>query len=628
MESDGPVSAVQVRLAKGEITTTQYKEIMSHLMKNVSSFQQTSSLKIIQMRYAKSEITAAQYQENFTNLMRNLYSQPWSPPLHILHIRYAEGEIDSSQYEEMFANLTQEQFAYDQSTPLWILNNRYATGDLSTPEYEEILSLFNEYTLAMQQSAMKVPDELQTQFQKTGTNDAVSPKKAADPIPAPERSTLNLKSPPVKQASVSDTLAIVRDGSDSEDYDDFDDRPIRSSSSSIISEPLPVQKNAEEIQIQSENDAATLSPVSESVVSLSSTSSSGESDTLSKPAISSDLLSIPDLKSGSAIHTEMHSFPSTLSHVTSSRGSEGLPSDFLSLGVKAGADSGSLTETALAVSAGEQIQPETPLVTTLSSSLDSAAETISSSLPSGQEPELVSDEIEEHSAESEIHKEKGGTDTADIRQKIKTLIVKGSYQEAVDLAETMIGEGDTDYLPHFYKGMARYYLNIHDIALTDLDHARELCKNKDEIRKIDTIRNHILCKQKKEAEGVECPVSEEIRETPSESESVNNEENKEDLSAKLDVLGKKAQDLIDKKDYKSANKILSEFIEQCSGKDHEWMKSESVDEIYAALGYVRYQMKDYSHAKQCFQDALAINPENEVSNNYMKDILIRAVRKK
>lgn len=627
MESDGPVSAVQVRLAKGEITTTQYKEIMSHLMKNVSSFQQTSSLKIIQMRYAKSEITAAEYQESFTNLMRNLYSQPWSPPLHILHIRYAEGEIDSSQYEEMFANLTQEQFAYDQSTPLWILNNRYATGELSTPEYEEILSLFTEYTLSMQQSAMKVPDELQTQFQKNTNSDAVPPRKTSEPIPSPERSTLNLKTPPVKQAMGSDTLVLPREGSDSEDYDDFDDRPIRSSSTSIKSEPLPVQKSAEDIQIQYENSSEVLSHASESG-DLESSSVSGESETLSKPAISSDLLSIPEMKAGSAIHAEMQSFPSTLSHVTSSRGSEALPSDFLSLGMKTGADSGSHAEATLAVSSGEQIQSESPMATTISSAIDTISDASSSSLSLVQEPELVSGENEEDGSKPEIPKEKSGTDTADIRQRIKTLIVKGNYQEAVELAESMIGEGDTDYLPHFYKGMARYYLNIHDIALSDLDHARELCKNKDEIRKIDTIRNHILCKQKKDAEGIECPVAEESRISPSEPESVTHEENTEDLSAKLDALGKKAQDLIDKKDYKSANKILSEFIEQCSGKDNEWLKSESVDEIYAALGYVKYQLKDYSHAKQCFQDALAINPENEVSNNYMKDILIRAVRKK
>nr|WP_319537507.1 hypothetical protein [uncultured Methanospirillum sp.] len=38
MEHDGPVVAVQIRLAKGEITTAQYREIISRIMRNVSSF--------------------------------------------------------------------------------------------------------------------------------------------------------------------------------------------------------------------------------------------------------------------------------------------------------------------------------------------------------------------------------------------------------------------------------------------------------------------------------------------------------------------------------------------------------------------------------------------------------------
>ncbi|PKL59449.1 MAG: hypothetical protein CVV33_07760, partial [Methanomicrobiales archaeon HGW-Methanomicrobiales-4] len=84
----------------------------------------------------------------------------------------------------------------------------------------------------------------------------------------------------------------------------------------------------------------------------------------------------------------------------------------------------------------------------------------------------------------------------------------------------------------------------------------------------------------------------------------------------------------DKKEFKNANIVLLDFIGQCKDLPLERLQAESVDEIYAAMGYVRYQLKDYIHAKEFFQDALAVNAENEVANQFMKDILIRAARKK
>lgn len=620
MESDGPVSAVQVRLAKGEISTTEYKEIITHLMKNVSSFQQTSSLKILQVRYAKSEITSDQYQENFTHLMKKLYSQPWSPPLHILHVRYAEGEIDTTQYNEMFTNLTQEQFTYEQSTPLWILNNRYAKGELITQEYEEILSLFTDYTQSLQQSTMKLPEGLQNPAPPETRKEA-SPEKTAPTQPAPERSSLNLKTASLKTAVVSETIALRHGDSDLDTYDEFADHPVSFSPSKVKTEPLPEAKSSP-APAPAEVSTPLTGELSESVEEVAAAA---------KQPLSSEMVSIPGLKIEGSPSSEPLKFSSTLS-TASSAGSEALPSEFLSLGIRSSpAQAAPVIEPA--GRAGSEVAAESTVADGVPSALaaENGETVLAPEVPAEGSAELA-DVIP--GAESVLPESEGKVtpDAAEIRQKIKTLIVKGNYQEAVDLAETMIGEEDNDYLPHFYKGMARYYLNIHTEALADLDHARELCKNKDEIRKIDTIRNHILLKQRKDAESAE-EGSAEAEEAPlaeaSGADAGRGDSSPgDDLSQRLDTLGKKAQDLIDKKEYKSAKNVLGEFLNLCSGLSKDRLQAESVDEIYAAMGYVRYQLKDYSNAKECFQEALGINAENEVANNYMKDILIRAARKK
>ena len=651
MESDGPVSAVQIRLAKGEISLSEYKEIITHLMKNVSSFQQTSSLKILQIRYAKSELTSEQYQENLTNLMKNLYSQPWSPPLHILHIRYAEGEINTAQYEEMFANLTQQQFAYDQSTPLWLLNNRYARGELTTPEYEEILSLFNEYTLSLQQSTMKLPEEIKNQFQSKDKKTVPPALKSPPLVPPQERSSLNLKTAAIKSQIVSDSISIHHGENDSDSFDDYADRVKTFPSPAIKTEPLPDHTATDILEIQSdevshesvasvkeseqlyEQKAVVQKDIPISDITSAIPSPSGTPEEIRTPenslSRSSDLVNIPELKTAVSPAADTPSFPSSFTSSAAS-GSEALPSGFLSLTGKPSSSIGmSRDEAGLFSDNINRVDYSVSKVLS-SGGNENGYETLSSRTSHPEEPVQLADTGSEKESESSQSVKKEGVSSSDIRQKIKTLIVKGNYQEAVDLAETMISTEDKDYIPHFYKGMARYYLNIHDQALNDLNHARELCKNKDEIKKIDTIRNHILCKQQKDSEICEIkePENDNLIVDESATVPVPDSNSPDELSAKLDVLGKKAQDLIDKQEYKSAITVLSEFIGLCSGMSQERLKVESVDEIYAAMGFVRYQLKDYSHAKECFQNALAVNATNEIANNYMKDILIRAARKK
>ncbi len=640
MENDGPVSAVQIRLAKGEITTTQYKEILSNLMKNISSFQQTSSLKTLQIRYAKSEVSAEQYHESLTNLMKNLYSHPWSPPLHILHDRYAQGEITSEQYEEMFNNLTQEEFSYDKSTPLWLINNRYARGELTTPEYEEILSLFTEYTLHLQQSVMSSSEGGMPIYPDSEKKKKIESVPTRENLTSRNIPTSNLNQAIIQQGEVSDNGSIQHDVGSSMVSAVLPDQPVANPEEvkadelpaieeTLVpdgSETLPeggtegisdsevlAQVNTEDSNPAREEEIRSDSvPVHDALPVISD-----DSRTMIKPGTLPRSIDIPDLKPGLAAIPVSHQFPS--SSLSIHHGIEALPTDFLYPGGKHGL--GMIAEEA-GIPSNSEIGVSYS-ITPVSSSGGRANtyETVTSSISHSVPESGLSDMLSAVGTSSE--EKTNGKSGSNIRQQIKTLIVKGDYNEAIKLAETMITKDDQDYLPFFYKGMARYYLNIHSEALLDLDHARELCKNKDEIRKIDTIREHILCKQRKTSESGVCAdpagngIETEQLGTPVELEQKPIPDN---LSEILDSL--------DKKEFKNANIVLLDFIGQCKDLPLERLQAESVDEIYAAMGYVRYQLKDYIHAKEFFQDALAVNAENEVANQFMKDILIRAARKK
>lgn len=149
------------------------------------------------------------------------------------------------------------------------------------------------------------------------------------------------------------------------------------------------------------------------------------------------------------------------------------------------------------------------------------------------------------------------------------------------------------------------------------------------------MKKHIQCRQKEGFQSDKCPEPDILTEEPASVHSEKQPVDKEDktncgegFSAILDNLGKKAQKLIDERKFKEAEIVLNDFIYHCADLSKEQLKNESVDEIHAAMGYVMYQLKDYNQAKRHFQEALAINVENEVANQFMKDILIKAVKQK
>ncbi len=592
MDNDGPVAAVQIRLAKGEITPGEYEEIISRLMKNVSSCQQTSSLKALQIRYAKSEITAEQYQERLANLMKKLNAQPWSPPLHILHVRYAEGEITSDEYTQMFDILTQEQFSYEQSTALWIVNNRYARGELTTGQYEEILSLFSGSTPSHPQELIK------PKVAGSSTGSVVEGIHPSSPVQSPVQNPIIGVSSGVPGEKPEPALSIEPPAAN--------DNLIRSAAITENGKEDSEEKSSSEgiIQNSEEKPDSVISP------------EKSLPKTVDKTPDVVPSIPIPDLKPSGIHHVTASHFPA--SSGSSVAVAEALPSDFL---YPAGKHEVHDDIGMMDVVTHSDLLIDYSMTPISTGGRGNTYETVTSPPPAlkaeekgktpgqGEEP-LILDKI-------------GDLETQDRRQQIKMLIVKGNYEEAVALADVMMHEEPESYRPYFFKGMARYYLHIYDKALEDLNRAKEMCKNKEDLKKIDTIRSHILNK-KQETEETEALQSDDDV-TSIDSGSIEQEEPSPEL---LDTLGKEAQDLIDKKDFKAAEKVLSEFISHSTGLSQERLKTESVDEIYAAMGYVKYQLKNYQQARDNFHEALKINAKNEVANQFMQDILIRAAKKK
>ncbi len=602
MEHDGPVVAVQIRLAKGEITTAQYREIISRIMRNVSSFQQTSSIKVLQMRYAKSELTADQYHEQMANLMKKLYLHPWSPPLHILHTRYAEGEITTAQYEEMYANLTKEQFAYDQSTPLWIINNRYAQGDLSTEQYEEIVSLFTDYTVSLQREATN---------QSLGGGDLVQVPAAFSPqIPEPEKE---------KPAKTIDVVSDLKN-------EDIIKQPEKTEPS------IPIIETSQQTGQKGETDSPG-----------NNTENQKPPLDISSPALHTirDLPELPPVagrKTPTATQMSQSSPSIRSDHLAPPISPIAVPesvrSNFLYSGT--GNMMGSDEDTG-------DVRVESELHINYSISpvsspggLKNTYETVTSHVkaaPTEVIPEPVQSVVSAVTPAQVVEsEEKNGRD---LNREVKLLIVKGKYEEAILLSTTMTEKNPGDYRALFLRGMSRYYLGLHDQALEDLNQAHTLCKNKKELKKIETIRSHILCKKNAGSDSEKCPepellteelTSEHDEEQPAVSKPV--EPGDDNVSAILDALGKKAQTLIDAREFKEAEQVLKEFIDHCIGLSKQRLQAESVDDIHAAMGYVMYQLKDYSQAKKHFQESLSINAQNDVANQFMKDILIRAAKQK
>ena len=98
-------------------------------------------------------------------------------------------------------------------------------------------------------------------------------------------------------------------------------------------------------------------------------------------------------------------------------------------------------------------------------------------------------------------------------------------------------------------------------------------------------------------------------------------------SAEIESICTKAQSLIDAEDYKGANEILADIQELVKDIPVETMQKESIDDLFAAKGFVLYQMKEFCEAKKFFKEATKINPKNETAIHYLNDIRVRDCNK-
>jgi len=95
----------------------------------------------------------------------------------------------------------------------------------------------------------------------------------------------------------------------------------------------------------------------------------------------------------------------------------------------------------------------------------------------------------------------------------------------------------------------------------------------------------------------------------------------------IEKICEQAQGLIDIGDYKGANDILVDIQTLVKDIPVEMMMKESIDDLFAAKGFVLYQLKGYCEAKKFFKEATRINPENETAIHYLNDIKIRHCNK-
>jgi len=217
-------------------------------------------------------------------------------------------------------------------------------------------------------------------------------------------------------------------------------------------------------------------------------------------------------------------------------------------------------------------------------------------------------------------------------QKIKALIKQGKYHEAITRLDEMLLESSDDYRSLFLKSIALFNIGKGDEALEILSKAKESCTNKDDAKEIERIYSHIVQKggskngQKKDKEKEPAPgAQKDASKVP--SLTTHPERVKNEHSDMIEKICNQAQGLIDSGDYKGANDILADIQNLVKDIPVETMQKESIDDLFAAKGFVLYQLKEFCEAKKFFKEATRINPKNETAIHYLNDIRVRDCNK-
>ncbi|WP_181391238.1 SHOCT domain-containing protein [Methanospirillum stamsii] len=543
-------------------------------------------LSIVQVRYARGEIDTAEYEEFLSWFLKNIAFQQ-VPSLKIASERYANGEISIGQYKEILSHLIADISNYQQSAPLRIVHLRYAEGELKTGEFEEKISVLMKDIPAYPHSPPLAV--LFTRYAKGEIDDSeykemlahlatyCSPSLPKMETPAPAESVKNQTppskpstTPPVQKPSPTPSAAKPPQEPPSPDPYRLNFAAMQNpvSQAVISSDSLRIHADIDE-RLQSDRDLQDLLPdqvmPDEQAVLL---------QTAGDSTAKSDMYHITDLQSSPVPVTILVS-EAGLSRKTI----DSLKQDIL--------EAKNLKEKPiLSVKKEQNIQPQ-----------------------KGKETDKTGSK-EEH-------------------QKIKELIRQGKYQESIIRLDELLKQTPDDYRSLFLKSISLFNIGKGDEALDLLSNAKESCTNIEDEKEIERIYNHIVQKGNEKKPKQESDTNDE-REKPGTNEPeikpiltgyknlTNNEQ-----SEIFQKISRQAQEMIDSGDYSGANTLLADLSEMVKEIPPESIQKESIDELFAAKGFVLYQLREYCEARKCFKEATRINPKNETAIHYLTDIRIR-----
>jgi len=570
MTEEDPLSIVQVRYARGEIDTAEYEEFLSCFLKNIS-FQQVPSLKITSERYANGEISIDQYKEIISHLLNDISNYQQSAPLRVIHLRYAEGELETLEFEEKVKVLMKDIPAYPYSPPLAALFIRFAKGEIDNLRYQEMLTHLAAYctpTLSAAAAPSPQPEKPQVTPPKTGT----PPAGQKPPDPTPPKKT-----------------------------------------SEAPSSPDPYRLNFGAMQNQSPAEAGSLAPETSRI----------------NTAVHTEIGQGRDLQGLGSAHEDISSQPEIFRAERDGT-----------------ADSGTYHMTGI-----NSAPPVTVLVKPeMDTPKRDPAISFKQNIPEVTKEEIIVDDLKqeelvvgeldiepvrsEETAEPDNIVPEVSTAPSGNHQMIKALIKQGKYQESINRLDEMLKGTPDDYRSLFLKSIALFNIGKGDEALDILSKAKETCTNKDDETEIDRIYSHIVQKGsnkngKKKDKEKEPDDAQPVQKEPVVLPSLTShpERAKNERSVLIQKICEQAQGLIDTGDYNGANTILADIQGLIKDIPAETMQKESIDDLFAAKGFVLYQLKDFCEAKKFFKEATKINPGNETAIHYLNDIRVRDCNK-
>ena len=210
-------------------------------------------------------------------------------------------------------------------------------------------------------------------------------------------------------------------------------------------------------------------------------------------------------------------------------------------------------------------------------------------------------------------------------QQIREMIKQGNYQETIKRLNEMLDGNPDNSRALFFKGIALFNIGDIDEALLTLSLAKKYASHPDEENEIERIYSHIL----KKAEEKKLP-EKEASGTPdsgvinSVSDNAGMEVSNEDRYPRVCA---EVQRLIDIGDYKSADETLADIDNIVKVIPYEQFVEKGIDDLYAAKGFILYQIKKYCEARKFFKESIRINPNNESAIHYLNDARVRDCNK-